>query len=588
MKKMLSVVLSFLLILSLMPLGMPVQAAGGKLMAVTYDDGPGPYTERLLDGLAARGVKATFFMQGMNVERYPATVARMYREGHQIANHTYNHPMLTGLSYASIASQVFGTNDILRRASGCGAGTDFLLRPPYGDYNSNVAGCVGTPLVMWSIDPLDWKYRNAYTVRSNILNNAHDGAVLLLHDIHSTTVDGSLSAIDALAAQGYEFVTVRELFRRRGRDMAAGYVYNQCNPNGTDLGPIAQPEITAEPKGGLWQVSITAQEGVPIYYSVDGSALNQESALYTGPFTVHTPCTVRACAAYNMNGSRSGTVERFFERPVAPTPVLHVADGMLTIDGYNLDTWVNYSISGAQDSGGNQIYTGPVPVAPGTRIAAYAEGEGYFNSDVARITYSPLGNVFRDVFPDDWFFEYVDTAAHLRIMLGVGDGYFAPQETVTRGQLVTLLYRMACTFGEYADVKYELHIPYSDVPVDAYYARAVAWAAEKGVVSGYTDGTFRPDQAVTREELAAISSRYIECMGIGLAPGPIEGFTDHAAISDWAAEGVGKLSAAGLLQGDDEGYFRPDFYCTRGETAVSLVRLYNFLTPQLVVPSFEG
>ena len=114
--------------LGMVCLGEPAQAAGKKLIAVTYDDGPGPYTERLLDGLKKRGVKATFFMQGINAARYEKTVARMYREGHQLANHTYNHPDLTRLSAWEIQSQVNRANSILDIAAGQGA--DYLLRPP--------------------------------------------------------------------------------------------------------------------------------------------------------------------------------------------------------------------------------------------------------------------------------------------------------------------------------------------------------------------------------------------------------------------------------------------------------------------------
>ena len=113
---------------------MPVKAAAKKLVAITFDDGPGPYTNRLLDGLKARGAKATFFMLGSRAEAYPEVVKRVYREGHQVANHSYDHPDLTTLSDAGVRSQIQNTNQILNRA--CGKGTSYLVRSPYGSETS--------------------------------------------------------------------------------------------------------------------------------------------------------------------------------------------------------------------------------------------------------------------------------------------------------------------------------------------------------------------------------------------------------------------------------------------------------------------
>ena len=215
----------------------PAQAASGsKLVALTFDDGPGPHTDRLLDGLKARGVQVTFFMVGTNVENYPDTVARVYREGHQVANHSYDHSDLTDLSDSGVRSQIQRTNALLDLA--CGKGSTYLVRAPYGSTNARVRAAVGAPLVYWSVDPEDWKYRNAETVKNKIVKDAYDGAIILIHDIHSTSVDGALAAIDIMQSQGYEFVTVRELFRRRGQSMENGTQYYSCKPNGTDLGPV--------------------------------------------------------------------------------------------------------------------------------------------------------------------------------------------------------------------------------------------------------------------------------------------------------------------------------------------------------------
>lgn len=231
------------------------RSKGGKLIALTFDDGPGPYTRRLLEGLAKRGVKATFFMLGQQAENYDVTAGLVRDAGHQIASHTYDHPQLSKKTDSQVRWQISHTADILNRITGYG--THYLVRPPYGDYNSRVLSLLDNPAILWSVDPLDWKYRNADTVCTNIVNGAHDGAIVLAHDIHSTTVDGVLMAIDKLQAKGYEFVTVNELFRRRGVSLEKGHTYSSCKPTGTDLGPVNAPTVTEA--GG--KVTITADKG---------------------------------------------------------------------------------------------------------------------------------------------------------------------------------------------------------------------------------------------------------------------------------------------------------------------------------------
>jgi len=218
------------------------RSKGGKLIALTFDDGPGPYTRRLLEGLAKRGVKATFFMLGQQAENYDVTAGLVRDAGHQIASHTYDHPQLSKKTDSQVTWQISHTADILNGITGYG--THYLVRPPYGDYNSRVLSLLDNPAILWSVDPLDWKYRNADTVCTNIVEGAFDGAIVLAHDIHSTTVDGVLMAIDKLQAKGYEFVTVNELFRRRGVTLEKGHTYSSCKPTGTDLGPVSVPTVT--------------------------------------------------------------------------------------------------------------------------------------------------------------------------------------------------------------------------------------------------------------------------------------------------------------------------------------------------------
>ena len=223
--------LALLLILTLC---MPAAASGfnGKLIAITFDDGPGAYTAQLLDELAARDVKATFFVSGYRAANYPETLKRMVSEGHQLASHTQNHENLNTLSAAKIADEISRTQDYITAAGG---DNPAYIRPPYGNANKTVRAQAPSPLINWSVDPEDWKYHNADTVCKNILAGSYDGAIILVHDIYQTSVNGALAAIDKLLEQGYEFVTVRDLLLRRGITPEAGVMYYDAKNTGVNL-----------------------------------------------------------------------------------------------------------------------------------------------------------------------------------------------------------------------------------------------------------------------------------------------------------------------------------------------------------------
>ena len=223
--------LALLLILTLC---MPAAASGftEKLIAITFDDGPGAYTAQLLDELAARDVKATFFVSGYRAANYPETLKRMVSEGHQLASHTQNHENLNTLSAAKIADEISRTQDYITAAGG---DNPAYIRPPYGNANKTVRAQAPSPLINWSVDPEDWKYHNADTVCSNILAGSYDGAIILVHDIYQTSVNGALAAIDKLLERGYEFVTVRDLLLRRGVTPEAGVMYYDAKNTGVNL-----------------------------------------------------------------------------------------------------------------------------------------------------------------------------------------------------------------------------------------------------------------------------------------------------------------------------------------------------------------
>ena len=186
---------------------------GKKAIAFTFDDGPSIYTPELLDGLRARGAHATFFMVGSRVEQYPDLLPIMVDDGHQIGNHTYNHIRMTAASESVWRNEIQVTDDAIFNACGQYA---TAFRPPYGSYTQYQARTVDKTFTMWSVDTLDWKTRNKYSVKNEILSHSRDGSIVLLHDLYKTSVDAVLEAIDELKQEGYVFVTVDELLTRYG------------------------------------------------------------------------------------------------------------------------------------------------------------------------------------------------------------------------------------------------------------------------------------------------------------------------------------------------------------------------------------
>ena len=194
-----------------------------KYVAITFDDGPrADTTERLLDGLLERGAAATFFVIGLQVPGNETLLQRMRDEGHQIGNHTYSHVRLLNADKDAVVEEVQKTEVLLREAAGEGA---FWLRPPYGQIGGERARLIRTPMIYWSVDPQDWKLLDTGKVVEAVLSVVKPGDVILLHDFYSTSVDAALEIIDRLQAEGYDFVTVEELFRIQGVEAQPGTLY---------------------------------------------------------------------------------------------------------------------------------------------------------------------------------------------------------------------------------------------------------------------------------------------------------------------------------------------------------------------------
>ena len=197
-------------------------------MALTFDDGPWPgTTDALLEGLAQRGVKATFFLIGSQVEAQTDTVLAMAEAGHQIGPHTWDHVQLDGLSQWETQDQLDRCRAVL---TGLLGPTEFMVRPPYGFVDENLKAWANSPIICWDVDTLDWQDQDPDRIVQTILAETRDGSIILMHDIFPTSVEAALAAVDVLMAEGFRFVTLEELFLLRGITPENGQVYLALYP----------------------------------------------------------------------------------------------------------------------------------------------------------------------------------------------------------------------------------------------------------------------------------------------------------------------------------------------------------------------
>jgi peptidoglycan/xylan/chitin deacetylase (PgdA/CDA1 family) len=185
----------------------------GPYIAMTFDDGPSSAnTPRLLDLAAKDHIKLTFFLIGENAARLPLLVQRELAEGHEVGNHSYTHPVMSKMSDDAIRAEIQKTQDAIIAASGY---RPTLMRPPYGAMTARqrlwVSQEFGVKIILWEVDPLDWKRPGPAVVAARIIAAVRPGSIILSHDIHSQTVDAMPEVFDTLLAKGYKFVTVSEL-----------------------------------------------------------------------------------------------------------------------------------------------------------------------------------------------------------------------------------------------------------------------------------------------------------------------------------------------------------------------------------------
>jgi peptidoglycan/xylan/chitin deacetylase (PgdA/CDA1 family) len=224
----------------------------GPYIAITFDDGPRTIlTPKLLDLLAAHHIKATFFVIGQNVAEHPEIVERAAREGHEIGNHTWAHPKLGKMSDDAVRRDLSRADDAIKRAIGT---RPTLLRPPYGSITSRQKNWIheefGYRIILWDVDPLDWKRPGPMTVCNRIVKETRPGSIVLSHDIHPGTIAAMPATLDQLEAKGFKFVTVSELIE-------------MAKPETPRPASIARPNVPPAPASPPSTSTITSPSSSP-------------------------------------------------------------------------------------------------------------------------------------------------------------------------------------------------------------------------------------------------------------------------------------------------------------------------------------
>ena len=193
-----------------------------RMIALTFDDGPNYNTSKVIDVLNKYDIKATFFVLGSRAINNKDILKKMADSGMEIGNHTYNHLLLTKYDENKIRSEIEDTSEVIYSAT---KKKPKLLRPSYGSVNNKIKKVANMPIIIWDIDTLDWKYHNSKRITSRVVNKVRDGDIILMHDIYSASLNALSNIIPILQDNGYEFVTIDELFYYKGISLENGKVY---------------------------------------------------------------------------------------------------------------------------------------------------------------------------------------------------------------------------------------------------------------------------------------------------------------------------------------------------------------------------
>ena len=204
-----------------------LQVEGKPLVALTFDDGPGVHTEKLLKVLEENGARATFFVVGRNIEKYEETIMKMKEIGCEIGNHTATHKRLIGIGLTEVTQEIETVNQLLETMI---EEKTRLFRPPYGAINQQVREQAEAAVIMWSLDTQDWETRDVDSTLQTVFENVKDGDIILMHDIHEESVEAAIQMIPKLIEEGYQLVTVSEMAKIREIELKNSEKYSSFYP----------------------------------------------------------------------------------------------------------------------------------------------------------------------------------------------------------------------------------------------------------------------------------------------------------------------------------------------------------------------
>ena len=196
-----------------------------KMIALTFDDGPNYNTSKILEILNKYNVRATFFVLGSKINHNEKIIKTMDEYGMEIGNHTYSHKLMTSMSNLDIIKEVEDTSDLIYNIVGK---YPKLVRPSYGSFNKKIKESINMPIIIWNIDTLDWKSHNSEKIVSRVMNKVSDGDIILMHDIYSATVKAVDILVPKLISEGYQLVSVSELFYYKNINLENGRVYGKA------------------------------------------------------------------------------------------------------------------------------------------------------------------------------------------------------------------------------------------------------------------------------------------------------------------------------------------------------------------------
>ena len=263
--------------------------------------------------------------------------------------------------------------------------------------------------------------------------------------------------------------------------------------------------------------------------------------------------------------------------PLAPgAPVLSMNGDAVSMTCSTPDAEIRYTLDGSVPTADSARYTVPFPVSRGTTVRACAVRPGMDNSPVTYITYSAGGTVMRDVTVSDWHYTALDRAVSMGVINGTAPAVMSPNTAVTRAMLVTMLYRLAGAEAAGAEM------PFTDVDAGQYYFAPLCWAVQNGIVGGYEDNTFRPNNIITRAELSAMIARYLRSVGHTLPAdlSVLASFTDRSTIPAWAMESMAAMAALKIVNGYEDSTIGPMRSATRAEAVTILLRAADLPAPE--------